>query len=104
MYYHDQNYAGAERAYRAALRLDPAYALAHFNLGNVLDETGRLPEAIAEYLEAVRLAPHYADAHYNLALAGAPCRTGASTSGLSVKAPGRRMRARSSSSPSRKTG
>lgn len=69
LYYHDRNFAAAERSYRAAIALDPAYALAHFNLGNVLDETGHLEAAIAAYLEAVRLAPTYADAHYNLALA-----------------------------------
>jgi tetratricopeptide (TPR) repeat protein len=38
-------------------------------LGNVLDETQRLPEAIAAYNSALQLAPTYADAHYNLALA-----------------------------------
>ena len=40
---------------------------AHFDLGNVLDETGRLREAIQAYKRAIQLAPTYAD--YNLALA-----------------------------------
>src|SRR5260370_40334385 len=49
--------------------MDPRYALAHFDLGNVLDETGRVAEAIQTYIAALQLAPTYADAHYNLALA-----------------------------------
>ena len=48
---------------------DPRYALAYFDLGNVLDETGRVQEAIQTYKTALQLAPTYADAHYNLALA-----------------------------------
>ena len=51
------------------LRADPRYALAHFDLGNVLDETGRIREAMQTYKTALQLAPTYADAHYNLALA-----------------------------------
>jgi Tetratricopeptide repeat. len=35
----------------------------------VLDETGRMQEAINSYKTAITLAPTYADAHYNLALA-----------------------------------
>jgi tetratricopeptide (TPR) repeat protein len=49
--------------------VDPRYALAYFDLGNVLDETGRLGDGIRAYQSAVSLAPTYADAHYNLALA-----------------------------------
>ena len=49
--------------------MDPRYALAYFDLGNVLDETGRVAEAIKTYTTALQLAPTYADAHYNLALA-----------------------------------
>ena len=47
----------------------PRYALAYFDLGNVLDETGRVKDAIQTYKTALQLAPTYADAHYNLALA-----------------------------------
>ena len=43
--------------------------MAFFDLGNVLDELQRLPEAIAAYERALELVPQYADAHYNLALA-----------------------------------
>jgi tetratricopeptide (TPR) repeat protein len=55
--------------YRRAIEIDPRYALAYFDLGNVLDETGRVAEAIQTYHAALQLAPTYADAHYNLALA-----------------------------------
>jgi tetratricopeptide (TPR) repeat protein len=69
LYYNRQEYALAEKHYRAAIESDPRYALAHFDLGNVLDETGRVQEAIQTYTTALQLAPTYADAHYNLALA-----------------------------------
>ena len=55
--------------YRRATVADPEYALAFFDLGNVLDEQARLTEAIAAYSRALALVPQYADAHYNLALA-----------------------------------
>lgn len=69
LHYNRQDFALAEKHYRAALTADPRYALAYFDLGNVLDETGRIQEAIQTYKMAVQLAPTYADAHYNLALA-----------------------------------
>ena len=69
LYYNRQDFALAEKHYRAALQADPRYALAYFDLGNVLDETGRVQEGIKTYKMAIQLAPTYADAHYNLALA-----------------------------------
>src|SRR5690348_2917219 len=46
IFYNRQDFAQAEHHYRAAIEADPRYALAYFDLGNVLDETGRVPEAI----------------------------------------------------------
>jgi tetratricopeptide (TPR) repeat protein len=69
IYYNRQDYAAAEKHYRAAVEVDARYALAYFDLGNVLDETGRVVEAIKAYETALLLASTYADAHYNLALA-----------------------------------
>ena len=69
LYYNRQDFALAEKHYRAALTADPRYALAYFDLGNVLDETGRVQEGIQTYKMAVQHASTYADAHYNLALA-----------------------------------
>ena len=39
-----------------------------FNLGVLLDDMGRRPEAIAAYEAALRADPALADGHYNLAL------------------------------------
>ncbi len=69
LHYGRRDYARAEQFYRMATESDPGYALAFFDLGNVLDELKRIGEAIAAYRRAVELEPGYADAHYNLALA-----------------------------------
>ena len=69
LYYNRQDYTLAEKHYRAAIASDSRYALAYFDLGNVLDETGRVQDAVQTYKTALQLAPTYADAHYNLALA-----------------------------------
>jgi tetratricopeptide (TPR) repeat protein len=69
LYYNRQEFGLAERHYREAIAADSRYALAYFDLGNVLDETGRVHEAVQTYKTALQLAPTYADAHYNVALA-----------------------------------
>jgi protein O-GlcNAc transferase len=48
----------AESAYRTALKLNPEFAEAHNNLGNVLKDQGRLKEALSEYRKANKI---YAD-------------------------------------------
>lgn len=50
-----------------ALRVDPASAAAHNNLGEAWRRIGRPEEAEACFREAVSIAPRYADAHFNLA-------------------------------------
>src|SRR5262249_44286598 len=58
--------AEAERCYREALRLRPAYAEAHNNLGNLFRDQRDIPAARACYEEAVRLRPDFTEARNNL--------------------------------------
>jgi len=56
----------AETELRAALRIQPDFALAHNNLGHLLSEQGDVEVAIVEQRKAVSLAPTLAKTHYNL--------------------------------------
>lgn len=51
---------------REALRLDPASAEAHNNMGGALQRLGRFDEALEEHKEAARLNPALLDARYNI--------------------------------------
>ncbi|WP_373537450.1 tetratricopeptide repeat protein [Microcoleus sp.] len=59
----------AEKAYKAALKIDPNFATGHYNLGLTLKAGGNLADAIAYYRQAIKIAPEYAEAHQNLAVA-----------------------------------
>lgn len=61
--------AAAEKAYRHALRRDPAYRDAALNLGVLLTNAGRTGEAERVYLAALRHQPDDALLHFNLAVA-----------------------------------
>ena len=60
--------AGAEKAYRLAIDLDPRQASARVNLGWILFLQGRVLDAIRWYEEALLLGPHSV-AQFNLGLA-----------------------------------
>jgi tetratricopeptide (TPR) repeat protein len=57
-----KDWAGAERAYREALSLDPAMAEAWNGLGYALRNQKKYPESITAYEEALKRRPHYAQA------------------------------------------
>lgn len=57
----------AERSLREALRLDPGFAKAHFQLGTVLEDQKQPEEALNELREAARLDPAYAEPHMAMA-------------------------------------
>lgn len=63
----DSARAAAEKHLRTAIALDPRHAAAQFQLGLLLEDTGRLPGAIAAYNRAVRLDRSHRKAHYRLA-------------------------------------
>jgi tetratricopeptide (TPR) repeat protein len=59
----------AKELYLRAITVDPNYALAYFNLANLLDADWKTTgEAVRCYQMAIDVNPDYADAHYNLAL------------------------------------
>jgi tetratricopeptide (TPR) repeat protein len=58
----------AETAYRAAVRADPKFALAWYNLADVLDEQRRIDEAIECLKRALGADYTYADAMFNMGL------------------------------------
>ena len=54
--------------YRAALRLDPDYAVGHNNLATILDSRGLQEEAFHHYEQALRIDPRYAQAYNNMGI------------------------------------
>jgi type IV pilus biogenesis/stability protein PilW len=56
----------ARAEFEEALRLDPGYALAHYNLGRVHYQQGELDLAEAAFKEAIENDPELAAAHTNL--------------------------------------
>jgi tetratricopeptide (TPR) repeat protein len=61
--------AGGRAAFETALARDKGHFRAKTNLANLLQEEGRLGEAIAAYQEVLHLNPDYALAHHNLGAA-----------------------------------
>lgn len=57
----------AEAHYHAALRIQPAYAKAHNNLGTVLLRQGRVDEARRHFQACIDLDPACLEARRNLA-------------------------------------
>ena len=58
--------AEAVKRYGDALRVDPALAAAHFNLGCVDLQAGRLPEAVDRFEQALKIDRNYVVAHASL--------------------------------------
>ena len=52
--------------YQQALSLKPDYAVAHNNLGNVLQEQGNADEAVVHHRHALAINPNFVEAHNNL--------------------------------------
>ena len=54
--------------YERALSIKPEYAKAHYNLGNVLQELGKLHDSVKSYENSIAFEPENAQAHNNLAI------------------------------------
>ena len=52
-----------------AIRIDPDYGKAHYNLGVAYGKSGMYREAIESYKQAIGINPDYGKAHYNLGVA-----------------------------------
>jgi TonB family protein len=56
-------------AFKAAIRLKPTWAEAHYELGRSFSSLGKYEQAAAAFQEAIRNKPEFADAHEKLAVA-----------------------------------
>lgn len=66
------HYDEAQAYFRRAIAIQPDYANAHSNLGNLFRDLKRLPEAEAAYRRAIVLSPSHPDALFHL---GSLCQT-----------------------------
>ena len=58
MFYNKGQLDDAIEAYKGAIRINPEYAGAYYNLGHVLKAKGRFDEAINAFENFIRFAPH----------------------------------------------
>lgn len=62
-------YADVETLYRTTIDRNPGCWMAHYNLGSLLDQHGRLDDAIAQYRRALAIRPGHFNACNNLGMA-----------------------------------
>jgi predicted Zn-dependent protease len=65
--YSEGRISGAEEHFKKALRLDPSYALAHYQFGRLLVQRKDYSEARDELERAVALQPDLDEAYFQLA-------------------------------------
>lgn len=56
----------AAKMFEIAVKINPKYAEAHFNLGVILKALGRIDQAIRSYQKAISILPNYPDAYNNI--------------------------------------
>lgn len=56
----------AQLLYQQTLKIDPTFAIGHYNLGATLKAMGQFTAAIEHYQTAISLNPNYAEAYQNL--------------------------------------
>ena len=65
-YARNQDYSTVIGLYQDTVLKRPQNGYAHYNLGKLLAESGKLQEAISEYQAAIKYGPNTEQAHYNL--------------------------------------
>lgn len=63
-----KDYMGSQSAYENALRLNPNYALAYFNLGSIKAQQSQLDDALKYFSKALEIDPAFAEAYRNKAV------------------------------------
>ena len=58
------NFKEATTSYRQAVKIQPDYSKAHFNLGNILNDFGKFKEAIPNLLLALKIKPNFKFCNY----------------------------------------
>lgn len=64
--FYQGNLAKAVEGFQEAIRINPRYAEAHFNLGRTFDKLGRHAEAVESFETALRINPNYSAAAQQL--------------------------------------
>ncbi|OQX22666.1 MAG: hypothetical protein BWK75_00190 [Candidatus Altiarchaeales archaeon A3] len=67
-YYESGNFEEAEKEYKEAIKINPNFATAHYNLESLLINLTRYEEAEEEFREAIKINPNFAEAHAYLGL------------------------------------
>ena len=58
----------AKVAFNQAIKINPKYAEAHYNLGSILFNQGKLNEGLAAFRKSAAANPNYANAYYGAGL------------------------------------
>jgi tetratricopeptide (TPR) repeat protein len=58
----------AIRAFKSALKADPKFYPAHYNIGVLYQGSGKFNDAVASYQHALKIKPDYAEAYNNLGI------------------------------------
>tara|TARA_Y100001968_G_scaffold3281_1_gene2757 strand:+ start:1260 stop:3191 length:1932 start_codon:yes stop_codon:yes gene_type:complete len=58
----------AESNYREAIKINPNYAIAHFNLSSILNDLGKSQQAEVSIRKAIELKPDFHEAHSSLGI------------------------------------
>ena len=63
--YDQGRFGEAVESYQKAVKLEPSFADAHYNLGNALKQTGDLKKAIESYRAPIAINPNDAEVLLN---------------------------------------